>query len=249
MAFLKVLEDGSHMIMMECPEAVNTLLHEFFLWEPATLPPPKKESKTRPETAKALSDNTKATSDPSKVRPATARQASSNGGTEKQAGSKDKKWLKVKAEASPGCHNISRLAMHFVGPDNLSWVFGCLTRRWDRRASLSETVQLKVGRVKVWRDAGNSGFPVMPAAELKDRGQRALMLEAGGPFFSLQLPLINIQQGRYSCALKWRVVMMSFKVEQEMETVTYSHEGEEDITFDFCGQIRKCHLPYWQFHF
>uniref|UniRef100_A0A3Q1K377 Protein ABHD8 n=1 Tax=Anabas testudineus TaxID=64144 RepID=A0A3Q1K377_ANATE len=33
MAFLKVLEDGSHMIMMECPEAVNTLLHEFLLWE------------------------------------------------------------------------------------------------------------------------------------------------------------------------------------------------------------------------
>lgn len=78
------------MIMMECPEAVNTLLHEFFLWEPATLPP-KKESKTRPETAKAPSDNAKATSDPSKVRPATARQASSNGGAEKQPGSKDKK--------------------------------------------------------------------------------------------------------------------------------------------------------------
>uniref|UniRef100_A0A3P8SDF3 Protein ABHD8 n=1 Tax=Amphiprion percula TaxID=161767 RepID=A0A3P8SDF3_AMPPE len=36
LAFLKVLEDGSHMIMMECPEAVNTLLHEFFLWEPET---------------------------------------------------------------------------------------------------------------------------------------------------------------------------------------------------------------------
>uniref|UniRef100_A0A3Q3RAS6 Protein ABHD8 n=1 Tax=Monopterus albus TaxID=43700 RepID=A0A3Q3RAS6_MONAL len=33
MAFLKVLEDGSHMVMMECPEAVNTLLHEFFLWD------------------------------------------------------------------------------------------------------------------------------------------------------------------------------------------------------------------------
>uniref|UniRef100_A0A3Q3LKK1 Protein ABHD8 n=1 Tax=Mastacembelus armatus TaxID=205130 RepID=A0A3Q3LKK1_9TELE len=39
MAFLKVLEDGSHMVMMECPEAVNTLLHEFFLWEPTTPPP------------------------------------------------------------------------------------------------------------------------------------------------------------------------------------------------------------------
>ncbi|KAL0201788.1 hypothetical protein M9458_004975, partial [Cirrhinus mrigala] len=26
--------EGSHMVMMECPETVNTLLHEFFLWEP-----------------------------------------------------------------------------------------------------------------------------------------------------------------------------------------------------------------------
>lgn len=33
-AFLKVIEEGSHMVMMECPETVNTLLHEFFLWEP-----------------------------------------------------------------------------------------------------------------------------------------------------------------------------------------------------------------------
>ncbi|XP_054458930.1 protein ABHD8 [Anoplopoma fimbria] len=88
MAFLKVLEDGSHMVMMECPEAVNTLLHEFILWEPTTPPPPKKESKTRPETAKAQSDNTKATSDPSQVRPATARQTSSNGGTEEKRDSK-----------------------------------------------------------------------------------------------------------------------------------------------------------------
>uniref|UniRef100_A0A672FAU3 Protein ABHD8 n=1 Tax=Salarias fasciatus TaxID=181472 RepID=A0A672FAU3_SALFA len=76
MAFLKVLEDGSHMIMMECPEAVNTLLHEFFLWEPVTLPPPKKESKTRPETAKAQSNNAKTSTEPAKVRPATARQNS-----------------------------------------------------------------------------------------------------------------------------------------------------------------------------
>ncbi|XP_051232049.1 protein ABHD8 [Dicentrarchus labrax] len=91
MAFLKVLEDGSHMIMMECPEAVNTLLHEFFLWEPATPPPPKKESKTRPETAKAQTDNTKAASDPCKVRPATARQTSSNGGTEEKPNITDRK--------------------------------------------------------------------------------------------------------------------------------------------------------------
>ncbi|XP_006001689.1 protein ABHD8 [Latimeria chalumnae] len=33
-AFLKIIEEGSHMVMMECPETVNTLLHEFFLWEP-----------------------------------------------------------------------------------------------------------------------------------------------------------------------------------------------------------------------
>ncbi|KAI3368590.1 hypothetical protein L3Q82_025599, partial [Scortum barcoo] len=90
MAFLKVLEDGSHMIMMECPEAVNTLLHEFFVWEPATPTPPKKESKARPETAKTQSDN-KATSEPSKVRPATARQTSSNGGTEEKLDSRAKK--------------------------------------------------------------------------------------------------------------------------------------------------------------
>uniref|UniRef100_A0A3B5LLJ6 Protein ABHD8 n=1 Tax=Xiphophorus couchianus TaxID=32473 RepID=A0A3B5LLJ6_9TELE len=71
MAFLKVLEDGSHMVMLECPEAVNTLLHEFFLWEPVTLPPPKKEPKARPETAKPQTDNI---SEPATVRPATARQ-------------------------------------------------------------------------------------------------------------------------------------------------------------------------------
>uniref|UniRef100_A0A3P8PM29 Protein ABHD8 n=2 Tax=Astatotilapia calliptera TaxID=8154 RepID=A0A3P8PM29_ASTCA len=75
MAFLKVLEDGSHMVMMECPDPVNTLLHEFFLWEPLTLPAPKKESKTRPETAKARTDNTQAIAEPSKARPATAKPA------------------------------------------------------------------------------------------------------------------------------------------------------------------------------
>uniref|UniRef100_A0A3Q1G1E7 Protein ABHD8 n=1 Tax=Acanthochromis polyacanthus TaxID=80966 RepID=A0A3Q1G1E7_9TELE len=91
LAFLKVLEDGSHMIMMECPEAVNTLLHEFFLWEPVTHAPPKKESKARPETAKAQTDNTKPMSDLAKVRPATARQTSSNGRTEEKPDSKSKK--------------------------------------------------------------------------------------------------------------------------------------------------------------
>lgn len=91
MAFLKVLEDGSHMVMMECPEAVNTLLHEFFLWEPAAPSAPKKEPKTRPETAKAQSDNTKATSDPAAVRPATARQTSANSGEEVKSNSRTKK--------------------------------------------------------------------------------------------------------------------------------------------------------------
>ncbi|NXH15811.1 ABHD8 protein, partial [Bucco capensis] len=33
-AFLKVIDEGSHMVMLECPETVNTLLHEFILWEP-----------------------------------------------------------------------------------------------------------------------------------------------------------------------------------------------------------------------
>ncbi|KAJ7308174.1 hypothetical protein JRQ81_008691 [Phrynocephalus forsythii] len=32
-AFLKVIDEGSHMVMLECPETVNTLLHEFLLWE------------------------------------------------------------------------------------------------------------------------------------------------------------------------------------------------------------------------
>ncbi|XP_068445874.1 protein ABHD8 [Clinocottus analis] len=91
MAFLKVLEDGSHMVMMECPEAVNTLLHEFILWEPTTPPPQKRESKTRPETAQAQSDNSKASSDPSKVRPATAKQTSSNSNAEEKPNSKAKK--------------------------------------------------------------------------------------------------------------------------------------------------------------
>ncbi|KAM6921006.1 protein ABHD8 [Xenentodon cancila] len=74
MAFLKVLEDGSHMVMMECPDAVNTLLHEFFLWEPATPSPPKNESKARPETAKAQTEDNRLISETAKVRPATARQ-------------------------------------------------------------------------------------------------------------------------------------------------------------------------------
>ncbi|KAJ3598795.1 hypothetical protein NHX12_032759 [Muraenolepis orangiensis] len=70
LAFLKVLEDGSHMVMMECPEAVNTLLHEFLLWEPA--PAPKKEPKGRPSSAKA------APGGPDSPRPHTGRPPSSS---------------------------------------------------------------------------------------------------------------------------------------------------------------------------
>ncbi|XP_004542435.1 protein ABHD8 [Maylandia zebra] len=53
-AFLKVIEEGSHMVMMECPETVNTLLHEFFLWEPDMSR--KGSSKTDTEKAIAASD-------------------------------------------------------------------------------------------------------------------------------------------------------------------------------------------------
>ncbi|KAM6467334.1 protein ABHD8 [Liasis olivaceus] len=38
LAFLKVIDEGSHMVMLECPETVNTLLHEFLLWEPEPVP-------------------------------------------------------------------------------------------------------------------------------------------------------------------------------------------------------------------
>ncbi|XP_026130683.1 protein ABHD8 isoform X1 [Carassius auratus] len=66
LGFLKIIDDGSHMVMMECPDVVNTLLHEFFLWQPATASKPKQESAptkttttkppedTRPKTAPKL---------------------------------------------------------------------------------------------------------------------------------------------------------------------------------------------------
>ncbi|PNI50654.1 ABHD8 isoform 4 [Pan troglodytes] len=38
LAFLKLIDEGSHMVMLECPETVNTLLHEFLLWEPEPSP-------------------------------------------------------------------------------------------------------------------------------------------------------------------------------------------------------------------
>uniref|UniRef100_A0A8C6SPJ9 Protein ABHD8 n=1 Tax=Neogobius melanostomus TaxID=47308 RepID=A0A8C6SPJ9_9GOBI len=75
MAFLKVLEEGSHMVMMECPETVNTLLYEFLLWEPATSPSSKTISKSRPETAKPQSDQSRTVPED---RPCSARQASNS---------------------------------------------------------------------------------------------------------------------------------------------------------------------------
>ncbi|KAI4904240.1 hypothetical protein NFI96_031771, partial [Prochilodus magdalenae] len=48
LGFLKVIDEGSHMVMMECPETVNTLLHEFFLWQPATTSKPKQDTALPP---------------------------------------------------------------------------------------------------------------------------------------------------------------------------------------------------------
>lgn len=53
LAFLKFIDEGSHMVMLECPDTVNTLLHEFLLWEPEPspralpepLPPPPDDEK------------------------------------------------------------------------------------------------------------------------------------------------------------------------------------------------------------
>lgn len=49
LAFLKLIEEGSHMVMLECPETVNTLLHEFLLWEPEPEAEPKLEPKPEPQ--------------------------------------------------------------------------------------------------------------------------------------------------------------------------------------------------------
>ncbi|XP_072924174.1 protein ABHD8-like [Hemitrygon akajei] len=51
-AFLKVIDEGSHMVMMECPETVNTLLHEFLLWEPEVSPGEKLPADTTAESNK-----------------------------------------------------------------------------------------------------------------------------------------------------------------------------------------------------
>lgn len=52
-AFLKVIEEGSHMVMMECPDTVNTLLHEYFLWEPDMS---RVDQSKNPDRALSLSD-------------------------------------------------------------------------------------------------------------------------------------------------------------------------------------------------
>lgn len=53
LAFLKLIDEGSHMVMLECPETVNTLLHEFLLWEPEPSP------KALPEPLPALPEEKK----------------------------------------------------------------------------------------------------------------------------------------------------------------------------------------------
>lgn len=45
------------MVMMECPDTVNTLLHEFFLWEPDISR--KDSSKTEIEKTVAVADTLK----------------------------------------------------------------------------------------------------------------------------------------------------------------------------------------------
>ncbi|XP_074161571.1 protein ABHD8 [Sminthopsis crassicaudata] len=49
LAFLKLIDEGSHMVMLECPETVNTLLHEFLLWEPEVLRPPARPAASATE--------------------------------------------------------------------------------------------------------------------------------------------------------------------------------------------------------
>ncbi|TSM94639.1 Protein ABHD8 [Bagarius yarrelli] len=49
---LKIIEEGSHMVMMECPDTVNTLLHEFFLWQPVNSSKPKTEAALPPNPSK-----------------------------------------------------------------------------------------------------------------------------------------------------------------------------------------------------
>lgn len=75
------------MVMMECPDVVNTLLHEFFLWQPATASKPKQEAAPAKTTTKPPEDTTRpktAPKSPSKshpdlIRPTTAPKAINTG--------------------------------------------------------------------------------------------------------------------------------------------------------------------------
>lgn len=55
LAFLKLIDEGSHMVMLECPDIVNTLLHEFLLWEPEPSPRALPEPPAAPAPAPAPS--------------------------------------------------------------------------------------------------------------------------------------------------------------------------------------------------
>ncbi|XP_051531315.1 protein ABHD8-like [Myxocyprinus asiaticus] len=97
LGFLKVIDDGSHMVMMECPDVVNTLLQEFFLWQPATNQKPKQEAVTTKTTTKPQEDTARPKtapksppkSQPDLIRPTTAPKIS-NSWTEALADSKSK---------------------------------------------------------------------------------------------------------------------------------------------------------------
>lgn len=72
------------MVMMECPDTVNTLLHEFFLWQPATaskhkqepaLPPNAIKTSTSKETARLTTEPKTAIIVQDSIRPITLPKA------------------------------------------------------------------------------------------------------------------------------------------------------------------------------
>lgn len=97
LGFLKVIDDGSHMVMMECPDVVNTLLHEFFLWQPATASKPKQEVAPTKTTTKPPEDTIRpktapkspSKSQPDLLRPTTAPKTI-NSGSETSVDSRSK---------------------------------------------------------------------------------------------------------------------------------------------------------------
>lgn len=66
LAFLKIINEGSHMVMMECPDTVNTLLHEFFLWQPEV---PKRLHTPTPTKRPGSSPGSKPSSPEPRARP------------------------------------------------------------------------------------------------------------------------------------------------------------------------------------